>query len=85
VRLALQKFSYRFAEQVLNSKLALKEEIEYILTNPGIDIPSLSRPNFNETLKRLFSEKGWESESPVFDEPEDPSARMDFPKERVAV
>lgn len=85
MRLSLQRFSYRFAEQVLNSKLALKQEIEEVLTNPETDISSLSRPNFNETLRRLFAEKGWENECPVFDEPGDPSARMDFIKERVGI
>ncbi len=30
MKIRLQKFSFRFAEQVLNSKLALKQEIESI-------------------------------------------------------
>ena len=34
----LQRFSYRFAEQVLNFKLALKQEIEDILLDSHIDI-----------------------------------------------
>jgi hypothetical protein len=66
--LRLQKFSYRFAEQVLNSKLTLKQEIEDVILDPGIDIASLSRPHFNEVLKDLFSKKGWESQPSVFDE-----------------
>lgn len=83
--LRLKRFSYRFAEQVLNSKLALKQEIENMLTDPGIDVSSLSRPDFNSVLKDLFVNKGWESQPPVFDEPKDPSAKMDFLKERVGV
>ena len=83
--LRLQKFSYRFAEQVLNSKLTLKQEIESILVDPGIDIASLSRPHFNEVLKDLLTKKGWESQPSVFDEPGDPSAKMDFLKERVGI
>jgi hypothetical protein len=39
-RLRIGKFSYRYAEQVLNSKLALKEEIEAILTD---EIPDLRK------------------------------------------
>ncbi|MBN2378409.1 restriction endonuclease [candidate division WOR-3 bacterium] len=85
MKLSLCHFSYRFAEQVLNSKLAIKQEVEQILTNPEINIPSLSRPNFNEILLKLFTEKGWESESPVFDEPGDPAAKMDFLKQRVGI
>jgi len=85
MRLRLQKFSFRFAEQVLNSKLVLKEQIDSILTNPDIDISSLSRPRFNEVLKDLFVEKGWQSQPSVFDEADDPSAKMDFLKERIGV
>ena len=81
----VQRYSYRFAEQVLNSKLALKQEIEGVLTDPGIDVSSLSRPYFNELLEEAFVERGWESQPPVFHEPGDPSARMDFLKERVGI
>ncbi len=83
--LRLQKFSYRFAEQVLNSKLTLKQEIEDVLIDSSIDISSLSRPHFNDVLKDRFVTKGWESQPSVFDEPDDPSARMDFLKERVGI
>ena len=83
--LRLQNFSYRFAEQVLNSKLVLKQEIENVLLDPSIDIASLSRPNFNRVLEGLFMKKGWESQPSVFDERGDPSAKMDFMKERIGV
>ena len=83
--LRLQEFSYRFAEQVLNSKLALKQEIVSILTDPSISIPALSRPAFNGVLRELFLSKGWESQPAVFDEPADPAAKMDFLKERVGI
>ena len=43
-RLAL---SYRFAEQVVNSKLAIKQEIEDLLTSTAIDLTTLLRPGFN--------------------------------------
>jgi hypothetical protein len=83
--LRLQKFSFRFAEQVLNSKLSLKQEIENTLTDPNIDVSTLSRPKFNEILEKRFVSKGWESQPPVFNEPNDPSAKMDFLKERIGV
>jgi Restriction endonuclease BglII len=85
VSLRLQKFSFRFAEQVLNSKLSLKEEIEAIVTSSKIEISSLSRPHFNEVLKDLFVSKGWQSQPSVFDEADDPSAKMDFLKERIGI
>ena len=47
----LQKFSYRFAVQVLNSKLALKQEIEDVLMDSSIDIASLSRPHFKSAIQ----------------------------------
>jgi hypothetical protein len=78
-------YSFRFAEQVLNSKLAIKQEIEGILQDPKIIEKELSRPHFNELLKQLFTEKGWQSEAPVFELDEDPSARMDFLKERIGI
>ena len=72
--LRLQNFSYRFAEQVLKSKLVLKQEIENVLLDPSIDIASLSWPNFNRVLEDLFMKKSWESQPSVFDECGDPSA-----------
>lgn len=81
----LVSFNYRFAEQVLNSKLALKREIEEILTDPSIEISSLSRREFNRILDSLFTAKGWESQPLVFGEPGLPTAKMDFLKERVGV
>lgn len=83
--LRLKNFSFRFAEQVLNSRLAIKQEIEQIITDSKINISELTRPNFNSVLDNLFSEKGWETQPAVFDEPGDPSAKMDFLKDRVGV
>jgi len=85
LKLRLLTYSYRFAEQVLNSRLAIKQELETILNNSSIRIDELSRPQFNATLDNLFRENGWEIQPPVFDEPGDPSARMDFLKDRVGV
>jgi hypothetical protein len=81
----LQTFSYRFAEQVLNSRLSIKQELEDVLLDPSIELSELSRPRFNEVLQELFVAKGWESQPAVFDEPGDPSARLDFLKDRVGV
>jgi hypothetical protein len=85
MRLRLEKFSYRFAEQVLNSKLAIKQEMEAILTDPSIKIESLSRPEFNRVLREIFVSKGWKDQPDVFQGEDEPSARMDFLKDRVGV
>lgn len=85
LRLRLQTFSYRFAEQILNSNLAIRREIEEVLLDPSIDVVTLSRPIFNAQLRDRFVAKGWEHQPAVFDEPGDPSAKMDFLKARVGI
>jgi len=85
MRINLRKFSFRFAEQVLNSKLTLKQEIEYILLDPSIELHSLNRPHFNKVLENLFIQKDWETQPKVFNENQDPSAKFDFLKERIGV
>jgi restriction endonuclease BglII len=83
--LRLQKFSFRFADQVLNSKLSLKEEIDSVLLDTIPDLTTLSRPNFNRLLQARFIKQGWISQPAVFDDPSDPGAKMDFLKERVGI
>jgi len=85
MQLRLKRHSYRFAEQVLNSKLALKEEIEKTIEALDPDPSDLSRPKFNELLKQKFVSLGWQDQPDVFEDPEDPSARMDFLKERIGI
>ena len=80
----LEKYSYRFAEQVLNSKLSVKEECENIITDIK-DFDKLSRPGFNKILKENFEKKGWESEPLVSKGDKDFMRRMDFLKDRVGV
>jgi hypothetical protein len=83
--LRLQRFSFRFAEQVLNRKLSLKEEIEQVLLGAISDITKLSRPAFNELLEDRSVAKGWASQPTVFDDPGDPGAKMDYLKERIGI
>jgi hypothetical protein len=78
-------YSFRFGEQVLNSKLSLKHEIEGIINSFNPDLTELSRPQFNECLRERFVGQGWQDQPLVFDEPGDPSAKMDFLKERVGI
>ena len=85
MKINLQKYSFRFAEQVLNSKLTLKREIESILLDPSIELHTLNRPHFNKVLEDLFIQKNWETQPKVFNETKDPSAKFDFLKERIGV
>jgi len=52
----------------LNGKLAIKQEIEETLTHPSIQIPTLSRPEFNKVLRDKFIGKGWGDQPDVFKE-----------------
>jgi len=79
----LKNYSFRFAEQVLNSRLAIKLEIEAILLSTKIKLKGLSRPTFNKILDKLFRKKGWTPQPQVFPEPKDPSAKMDFKKREL--
>jgi len=83
--LSLKNYSFRFAEQVLNSRLAIKQEIHSILHDPAIVLDQLSRPHFNKVLDELFRRHGWQAQPQVFPEPKDPSSKMDFLKDRVGV
>src|SRR5215472_18606843 len=83
--LHFKTFSHRFAEQVLNSRLAIKEEILSVITDPAIDVAILSRPYFIKVLRDSFTQKGWQDQPSVFDEEGDPAAKMDFLKERVGI
>jgi len=78
-------YSYRFAEQVLNSKLELKKEIEKIIGSVKVKPQAFSRPELNKILETKFVDQRWESQPTVFDEPKDPSARIDFLKERIGI
>jgi len=85
MKLRLQKFSYRFAEQVLNSNLSIKQEIEAALLGQPYETEVLSRPLFNAALRKNLVALGWEDQPYVFGDPGDPGAKMDFLKARVGV
>lgn len=78
-------YSYRFAEQVLNSNLSLKKEIEEIITSLKPTKEQLTRPALNELFKKKFVERGWNQEPLVFEDPKDPGAKLDFLKSRMGV
>ena len=81
----LKKFSYRFAEQVFNGKIELKNELEEVLYTATKDLSILSRPGFNKILNTAFARYGWDVQPPVFDKEDDAYARFDFLKDRVGV
>ena len=89
----LEKFSYNFAEEVLNSRKYLKDEIEYVIENTikhyeseGLD--KLTSKNLNKSLRQSFEDKRWDSEPYVFEDeelPDQPKAKLDFLKDRIGI
>jgi len=63
----------------------MMQEIEETLTHHSIQIPTLSRSEFNKVLRDKFIGKGREDQPDVFRGEGEPSARMDFLKERVGI
>ena len=60
----LKKYSYRFAEQVFNGKIQIKNELEDIIYSATKDLSVLSRPEFNRILNEEFEKRGWEMQPP---------------------
>lgn len=85
MKLSFQTYSYRFAEEVLNSKFSIKKEVENTITGLTFDVATLSRPQFNALLRTSFIAQGWQDQPYVFGDRNDPGARMDFLKERVGI
>lgn len=83
ISVRFQVFSYRFAEQVLNSKLAAKKEIEQIINS--IQPKGYSRPGLNEIFEKKFVEKTWLKQPHLFAEPSEIAAKIDFLKDRIGV
>jgi len=83
MRLHFQGISYRSADEILNQRPSVKEEIEGLLTDPGIDIASLSRPYYTDLMKERFANQGWQPA--IFHQTEYQLAKIDFIKERVGV
>ena len=48
--LRLQKHSFRFAEQVLHSKLSQRKDIEKLLLRNTNNLQESSKPKFNKNL-----------------------------------
>ena len=81
----LQRYSYRFAEEVLNSMLGLKKQVEAMLTAPIPDPKTLTRPGFNRLIRDRFMAADWTDQPLVFGDAGDPGAKMDFLKDRVGI
>lgn len=80
----LKKYSFRFAEELFNSCLAQKSEIEQIIYDACTDCSKLNRKEFNKILNQLFLDKGWEGQPRVSPDM-NAYSKFDFQKGRIAV
>ena len=80
----LKKFSFRFAEELFNSRLAQKSEIEQILYTACADFSKLNRKEFNRILNDLFLRREWEGQPRVSPDMKAYS-KLYFQKNRIAV
>lgn len=80
----LKTFSYRFSEELFNSRLAQKQEIDEILYSACNDLSKLSRKEFNKILNELFLKKNWEGQPRVSPDMKAYS-KFDFLKDRIAI
>ena len=71
-----ESYSYRFAEEILNSKLNLKKEIENAISELNLS----SDVNHHTQIVKIFSERGWSTEEAIS---EDISMRHDLYKHSI--
>lgn len=74
-------YSHRFAEEILNSKIGIKIEIEEVVKI----IEPKTRSALNKEFKNQLTSKGWTSEVRLGDSEDDVSSKVDFLKDRVAI
>jgi hypothetical protein len=96
VKMRFQKYSHRFAEEILNSKFQLKSEIEFVLQSVHPISAREDRKTLHKTIIKQFKDKGWKTEetityAPVVMEqmsitgPPKTLMRFDLLKEKVAI
>ena len=85
MRATLRRFSFRFAEEILNSKLTLKRELEDAIAESLAPARAVSRPALNAAIENQLTAREWIRQPRVFEKVGAPGARMDFLKGRVGV
>ena len=92
-------WSYRYAEQILNSKLTTKKEIEEIIRSVKLEdainaapktlgaekVSKGLRPQLNILFDNEFRKRNWERQSKVFGDKEELESKIDFLKDRVGI
>jgi hypothetical protein len=77
--------NYRFADEVLNASLTLKNEI--LDTLKEIEVPAfgISRPDLNTVVEERLVAHGWDAQVPAFGVEGRGETKLDFMKDRVGV
>ena len=84
-------WSYRFGDQVLNSNLRIRSEIEEIVREVKLPDGEYKRIALNAAFRTSFIERGWSEQSRLFEngDAEDgedvPFSKLDFLKDRIGV
>ena len=76
------KHNFRFAEEILNSKIALKTEIENIINGLNIDPLGKDERSPHKVIKKAFLDRGWSDEQPISQRSK---MRFDLYKERIGI
>ena len=58
-------WSYRYADEILNSKLAPKKEVEDAIRSIQLRPDGLSRPRMNEEIEKQLTTSGWKGQPGV--------------------
>jgi len=84
-------WSYRFADQVLNSNLKIKSELEQVIRGIQFQRIDFNRKALNKTFKDGFLALGWQDQPRLFEsedvdeDQEVPMSKIDFLKDRIGV
>lgn len=77
--------NYRYADQVLNSKLEIKDQFLDSLRHFQIPPGGVSRPDLNKVIEEHLTRQGWKPQVPVFGSKGRGETRLDFLKNRIGV
>lgn len=78
-------YSFRYAEQILNSNLSIKKEILDVIESIKLNKFTPSRQNLNKIFEDELIQLGWDNQPVIFEDRKDPSAKLDFIKNRVGM
>jgi hypothetical protein len=78
-------YNYRFADEVLNSNLGVKNEIIDVLKSIDDTAFGISRPDLNKLIEVELSKKGWETQVAAFGAMGRSETKLDFLKSRIGV